>query len=171
MGGTISVKSSQGKGTRFEILLPVKKVEGADKKETDQTAADVLRGKHVLLCEDNEMNTEIARKVIESRGLVVSSAENGEIGVRKFSDSAVGYYDVILMDLRMPVMDGFTAAEEIRKLDRADASSVQILAMSADAYEEDIEKCRRAGMNGHISKPIDNVKMFDALEKACGGKS
>lgn len=171
MGGTISVKSSQGKGTRFEILLPVKKVEGADKKETDQTAADVLRGKHVLLCEDNEMNTEIARKVIESRGLVVSSAENGEIGVRKFSDSAVGYYDVILMDLRMPVMDGFTAAEEIRKLDRADASSVQILAMSADAYEEDIEKCRRTGMNGHISKPIDNVKMFDALEKACGGKS
>ena len=71
------------------------------------------------------------------------------------------------MDLRMPVMDGFTAAEEIRKLDRADASSVQILAMSADAYEEDIEKCRRTGMNGHISKPIDNVKMFDALEKAC----
>ncbi|HUM83097.1 MAG TPA: transporter substrate-binding domain-containing protein [Lachnospiraceae bacterium] len=170
MGGTISVNSRKGEGTRFEILLPVKIAEGMEKKETGRSAEDALFGKHVLLCEDNEMNTEIAKKVIESRGLIVSHAENGEIGVKKFSDSAVGYYDVVLMDLRMPVMDGFMAAEKIRKLDRMDASSVPILAMSADAYEEDIEKCRRAGMNGHISKPIDNAKLFDALEKACGGK-
>jgi signal transduction histidine kinase/BarA-like signal transduction histidine kinase len=171
MGGTISVKSRKGRGTSFELLLPVKIVEGSLDGEKGTTVSTVLRGKHVLLCEDNEMNTEIARKVVESRGLIVDHAENGECGVRMFSDSAEGYYDVILMDLRMPVMDGFAAAENIRRLDRADALTVQILAMSADAYEEDIEKCRSVGMNGHISKPIDNARLFDALEKACGGKA
>ena len=169
MGGTISVKSRKDEGTRFEILVPVKTAETIEKTGAGAGASDVLSGKHVLLFEDNEMNTEIARKVIESRGLIVSHAENGEVGISMFADSAVGYYSVILMDLRMPVMDGFTAAGEIRKMNRADASTVQILAMSADAYEDDIERCRQSGMNGHISKPINNEKLFAALEKACGG--
>ncbi len=169
MGGTISVKSKKGEGTTFELLVPVEITEYKDRKPHSAGTAD-LRGKHVLLCEDNYMNTEIAKKLAESRGLRVDCAENGAKGAELFASSPEYYYSLILMDLRMPVMDGYDASKMIRKMQRPDASSVPILAMSADAFEDDVRKTREAGMNGHISKPVNNAVFFEALEKYCGGR-
>jgi len=117
----------------------------------------------VLLCEDNAMNREIAMKLLEFRDVKVECAENGEAGVCKFSESAAGEYDAVLMDLRMPVMDGLTAAMAIRSLDREDAKSIPIIAMTADAFDDDVQKCLDAGMNGHIAKPVDPEELYRVL--------
>ena len=98
--------------------------------------------------------------------MIVSTAENGQVGVLKFEESNVGYYDVILMDIRMPVMDGIGAAKAIRSLDREDAKTVPIIAMTADAFAEDVQKCFDAGMNGHIAKPIDPDRLYQSLQSA-----
>ena len=102
--------------------------------------------------------------------MIVSVAEDGKRGVELFERSAVGFYDVILMDIRMPVMDGYEAARAVRALPRTDAASVPILAMTADAFEDDILKCRMAGMNGHIAKPIEPETMYEAIARAIGGR-
>jgi signal transduction histidine kinase len=169
MGGTIDVHSELGKGTSFHIhfefdSVPVEPAAAAASADAGDNS--VLAGRHVLLCEDHPLNQEIARSVLESWGMTVDVAENGEIGVRKFASSSVQFYDVILMDIRMPVMDGYEAARAIRALDRAEAKSVPILAMTADAFQDDIQKCLDAGMNGHIAKPIDPVVMKDLLIQA-----
>jgi CheY-like chemotaxis protein len=169
MGGIIDVHSELGKGTSFHIhfefdSVPVEPAAAAASADAGDNS--VLAGRHVLLCEDHPLNQEIARSVLESWGMTVDVAENGEIGVRKFASSSVQFYDVILMDIRMPVMDGYEAARAIRALDRAEAKSVPILAMTADAFQDDIQKCLDAGMNGHIAKPIDPVVMKDLLIQA-----
>ena len=169
MGGRIEVRSRRGEGTRFDVRLPITHLSGEAARPAEPAAdLTLLRGRRALLCEDNEMNREIATAVLQSFGMEVCCAENGRAGADRFAASEPGEYDVVLMDLRMPVLDGFGAARAIRALPRADASTVPILAMSADAYEEDLRKCREAGMNGHIAKPVDTKRLFAELVKCCG---
>lgn len=169
MGGSIVVKSSIGNGSEFSFVIDCDYVEGERERgagagqEVNDLA--ILEGKHVLLCEDHPLNQEIAKELLEEKKMIVSLAENGQEGVRQFSVSTVDYYDVILMDIRMPVLDGYEAAQQIRGLARADARTVPILAMTADAYADDIQKCLDAGMNGHIAKPVDPGKMYQEIVK------
>ena len=169
MGGTITVRSSKGAGTQFDVCLPVEHLEGYRPDGAGAAAdPDALRGRRALLCEDNAMNREIATRVLESFGMEVTCAEDGRQGVETFSASPAGRFDVVLMDLRMPVMDGFRATAAIRALPREDAAAVPILAMSADAYEDDLRRCREAGLNAHIAKPIDTQVLFAELVRYCG---
>lgn len=124
-----------------------------------------LVGKRILLVEDNALNQEIAIRLLESRGIEVVSAENGQIGLEKFEASALHYYDAILMDIRMPVMNGYQATSAIRSLTREDGKSIPIIAMTADAFADDAEKARATGMNAHIAKPIDPSALFALLSK------
>jgi CheY-like chemotaxis protein len=119
----------------------------------------------VLLCEDNYLNTEIAKILLEEQGVQVSCAENGKTGVELFKKSGIGFYSAVLMDIRMPVMDGYDATRTIRGLNRPDATLVPIIAMTADAFEEDIRNCREAGMVGHVTKPIDSKKLLKLLRE------
>ena len=123
-----------------------------------------LTGRRVLLAEDNELNWEIAHDLLEELGLELDWAENGQIAVERFQGSAPGYYDAVLMDIRMPVMNGYEATRAIRALDRADAG-LPIIAMTADAFAEDVKRCLDAGMNAHIAKPIDVREVARLLEK------
>ena len=140
--------------------------------DTGETAPEILpqeheadfTGRRVLLAEDNELNWEIANELLTSLGLELDWAENGRVCVEKFSAAAQGHYDAILMDLRMPIMTGYEATRAIRALDRPDAS-LPIIAMTADAFSEDIQRCLDAGMNAHISKPIDLREVSRLLEK------
>lgn len=167
MGGKIEVESVQGKGSTFRVYLDFDAVKGEKicPKQTAENPMDfsVLIGKHVLLCEDHPLNQEIAKRLLENQGVIVQIAINGKAGVDAFSSSPIGYYDAILMDIRMPVMDGFEAAMEIRKSERADARSVPIIAMTADAFKEDVAKCFSCGMNAHLAKPIAPDDLYHAL--------
>ena len=166
MGGTITVASTPGKGSTFTIQVPLRVLKEKELLPTAQeTDFSALEGKQVLLCEDNYLNTEIAKTLLTGHGLVVTCAVNGEDGVRKFAASAPGKYAAILMDLRMPLLDGYGATEKIRALDRKDAKTVPIIAMTADAYEEDIRRCLACGMNAHVAKPINVEKLFGLLQE------
>ena len=121
-------------------------------------------GTKVLLAEDNDLNWEIAAELLSQYGLDLERAENGQICVEMFSKSPVGYYAAVLMDIRMPIMTGYEATVEIRKLERPDAS-LPIIAMTADAFSEDIQKSLASGMNAHVSKPIDTREVMRLLEK------
>ena len=172
MGGTITVKSKLGKGTAFTFSLDYDYVarESLQKNAPDgeASAADdsVLAGKHVLLCEDHPMNQEIAKALLEEKKLLPEIAENGQKGVEMFAQSPEGFYSIVLMDIRMPVMNGYDAAKAIRALPRKDAAAVPIIAMTADAFSEDVKKCLEYGMNGHIAKPIDPQELCEKLCKA-----
>ena len=140
------------KSTLFYGLKPFAEVMDNPEQAAVSTS---LAGRRILLAEDNDLNWEIAEELLSAEGLELEWAENGKICLEKFQDSSEGYYDAILMDLRMPVMTGYEAAEAIRKLDRSDASVIPIIAMTADAFAEDVKKCLNAGMNAHVAKPID----------------
>ena len=169
MGGSIRVESAPGKGSSFIVNLcfdcvpadevPSRRVP-APEKSADFTE---LAGMHVLLCEDHPLNQEIAKALLEEKGVLVELAGDGQIGLRAFENSAASYYDCILMDIRMPVMDGYETTRAIRQLDRSDAETVPIVAMTADAFDDDVKKCLAAGMNGHIAKPIDPQKLYSVL--------
>ena len=122
-----------------------------------------LTGRRILLCEDNTLNQEIAVSMLRDAGVEVDTAEDGQRGARMFSESADYYYDAVLMDVRMPVMNGYEATKTIRESGRADARDIPIIAMTADAFADDARKCYEAGMNGHIAKPIDADKMLEVL--------
>ena len=126
-------------------------MDNADKSQ--ETTA--FRGKRFLVVEDNELNQEVAFELLTAAGAAIECASNGEEGVEKVSLSPEGYYDLVLMDVQMPVMDGYLATRKIRELPREDAKTLPILAMTADAFTEDIEAAKEAGMNGHLSKPLD----------------
>ena len=126
-------------------------------------------GRRVLLAEDNEINREIAQSLLEERGFAVDAVVNGEDAVRRFVTQAEGTYDVILMDVRMPRKDGLTAAKEIRIADKADARTIPIFAMTANAFEEDIKRSLAAGMDGHLTKPIEPLELYRTLEQALSG--
>lgn len=163
MAGTINVSSKQNKGTTFTIHLTFDEVNDQDGLVTDEQDILILEGKRALVCEDNKLNLEIMQTLLKKKGMEVVSAENGEIGLNLFKGSREHYFDVILLDLRMPVMNGFDTAKKIRKLDRNDARSIPIIAVSADAYPENIQECKNAGMNDHIAKPIDAKKLYRML--------
>lgn len=153
-------KSNLFVGLRRYMLNEAADEEQESKKEETESFA----GKRILLAEDNDLNWEIAEEILSEAGFELERAENGEICVEKFTESEEKYYDVILMDIRMPVMSGYDAAVEIRKLGRSDAG-LPIIAMTADAFSEDIERCRQCGMNEHVSKPIDVDRLIQLLRK------
>jgi len=168
MDGAIRAESEQGRGTAFVVAIvsPCEKRAELEREKAAQTQArddSGLAGRHVLLCEDHPLNQQIAGAILTEKGILVQTAEDGQKGVRLFAQSPAGYFDWILMDLRMPVMDGFEAARAIRALDRPDAAAVPILAMTADAFADDVEKCLDAGMNGHLAKPVDPDRLFELL--------
>lgn len=124
-----------------------------------------LNGSHILLAEDMKINAEIMKKILSIKNAVIDHAENGEIALNLFSSSTEGFYDAILMDIRMPVMDGLTATEKIRALDRKDASRVPIIAMTANAFDEDVQRSLQVGMNAHLSKPVEPDRLYRTLEE------
>ena len=134
--------------------------------ETEAPDPAVLSGSKVLLCEDNALNREIACALLADKGVNVVTAENGRKGLEIFGTSAVGEYDAVLMDVRMPVMNGLEATAAIRALHRADAAGVPIIAMTADAFDDDVKKCISAGMNAHVAKPIDPYRLCSILSSA-----
>lgn len=174
MGGVIKVESELGVGSKFVVEAAFDIGAGEKKKvEITQEPEVSLDGMKVLLVEDIEMNMEIAQIMLEDVGIDVTTAENGQVAVNIFNNCPVGGFDAILMDVRMPVMDGLTATNIMRVLPRADAATVPIIAMTADAYEEDVRKTREAGMNAHLTKPIDPEKLLQTLkhfhkERPCG---
>lgn len=131
----------------------------------EQAAGPDFTGRRILLAEDNELNWEIAEELLSELGLKLDWAENGQICVDKFAAAPEGTYDAVLMDIRMPVMTGYEATRAIRALDRKDAAEIPIIAMSADAFSEDIQKCMACGMNAHIAKPIDMREVTRLLER------
>ena len=170
MGGEISVKSRMGLGTAFTIRAEFDCVpaEQAKKSRAESGENDYSRlsGCHVLLCEDHPLNQEIVKSLLNEKGMIVETAENCREGVAQFSNSPQYYYSVVLMDIRMPVMGGYEATREIRALPRVDAATVPIIAMTADAFEDDVKRCFAAGMDGHIAKPFEPEKLYAMLLKS-----
>ena len=150
------------KSTLFYGLKPFAETMAVPEAKKEESA---LAGRRVLLAEDNDLNWEIAEELLSAEGLELDWAENGRICLDKFANSQIGHYDAILMDLRMPVMTGYEATEAIRKLDRPDAATIPIIAMTADAFAEDVRKCMEAGMNAHVAKPIDVREVVRLLAK------
>ena len=132
-------------------------------RKAEEAAEYDFTGRRVLLAEDNAINTEVAVMLLEDRGFAVETAENGLRALERFAKSPEGYYDAILMDIRMPVMDGLTAASNIRNLSNPDAKTIPIIAMTANAFDDDIEKSKAAGMDAHLAKPIDPVLLYKTL--------
>lgn len=163
MGGTISVESKPGSGSKFTIEITFDINPDAQETKALRQPSVNLAGMKVLLVEDHEINMEIAKTILETRGIDVMTAKNGQIAVDIFSRSKENRFDAILMDVRMPVMDGPSATKAIRKLHRKDAVTVPIIAFTADAYEEDIRKFEEAGMNAHLTKPIQQERLFQTL--------
>lgn len=182
MGGGIHVTSVQGSGSTFTVDLPFGKIKESGKPTRfsdidgrSDLARDCyvidydFKGKRILLVEDNELNREIAEELIGATGASVESAEDGVQAVKKFKESAEGYYDLILMDVQMPHMDGYEATRCIRALGRSDAQKVPIFAMTANAFAEDVQKSREAGMNAHISKPLNIRAVYKQMNRYLQG--
>ena len=171
MGGSIQVESRQGIGTKFTIDLSfdiaLKEEVYGSEDTIESSAIHTIKGKRILLVEDNELNAEIAKTVLEDVGALITRAENGQQALELFKEKPAGTFDVILMDLMMPVMDGYTATRKIRELERSDAKTVPIIAMTANAFQEDAEKCIAVGMNAHLAKPLDIEKMKKTIKSIC----
>ena len=168
MGGTIDIKSEENKGTEIIVRLCQRIAEAPEKSEEQKTIScspELFAGKRVLLVEDNSMNREIATAILEEAGFKVDTAENGAIAVEKVTYYPEGFYDVILIDIQMPVMDGYTATRKIRSLENKAIAKIPIIAVSANAFDEDRQTSLEAGMNGHLAKPI----VVDELLEVLGG--
>ena len=166
MGGTIRVKSQLGEGSEFTVELQLEAsdaAEGPNETESDENMLD-LSGRHILLVEDNDINAEIATMLLTQNGLEVERAADGRIAVEKLQQKEAGYFDAILMDIQMPVMNGYEATRAIRALTGAYFKQIPIIAMSANAYDEDVQACLNAGMNGHIAKPFDPDELLKLLQ-------
>lgn len=173
MDGRIDAYSEKGKGATFVVSIALKKAAGDKEHTKKQDRLETLdydfTGKRALLVEDNEINIEITKNILLHKNLEVEVAMNGEEGVARFMEHEPDYYDVILMDIRMPVMDGLTATKQIRASGRADSRKVPIIAMTANVFEEDVRKSFEAGMDAHLSKPLDIRQMYFVLDSMiCG---
>ena len=164
MGGSIQVESRQGIGTKFTIDLSfdiaLKEEVYGSEDTIESSAIHTIKGKRILIAEDNELNAEIAKTVLEDVGALVTRVEDGQQAVELFKEKPAGTFDAILMDLMMPIMDGYTATREIRSLERSDSKTIPIIAMTANAFQEDAEKCIAVGMNAHLAKPLDIEKVM-----------
>ena len=189
MGGTIAVKSRQGKGTEVIVILKFKvssqpvanemralsrpeQMETFSEKEKakqenlkEESSENPFKNKKILLVEDNELNREIAVELLKEEGFILDTAEDGTIAVEKMRTAKPGQYDLILMDIQMPIMDGYEATRQIRKLKNPETANIPIVAMTANAFEEDRQKALEAGMNEHVSKPIDMARLLEVVKK------
>ena len=166
MGGTITLESEYGVGTTFVIRVPFKIDLDADKREEQKDISEKsIKGLHILLAEDNELNMEIAEFLLQNEGADVTKAWNGQEAVELFRKSGPGGFDVILMDIMMPVMNGYEATKMIRSLDREDAKEIPIIAMTANAFTEDRIRAKEAGMDEHVAKPVDVELLIKVIHK------
>ncbi|MBE5901381.1 MAG: response regulator [Lachnospiraceae bacterium] len=177
MNGDIQVESEVGKGTIFTVSLNLKYAEESEADAAGKVSEDKEKeshkdkkkvrfdGKRILVVEDNKLNREIICEILKLRGIQVEEAENGQEGVVQFETHEPGYYDMILMDIQMPVMNGYEATEEIRNHERQDGKTIPIIAMTANAFAEDVEAAKQAGMNEHMAKPIDMRRLIDVFKK------
>lgn len=173
LGGRIDVESERGVGSRFTVLLPCSLVEderGEKARLIAPSDAFSLAGRRFLLAEDNLLNMEIACELLKMEGAQIVHAQDGQEAVDRFAASSPGEFDAILMDIQMPVLDGYAATRAIRNLNRPDAATIPILAMTANAFEDDVIAAREAGMNGHIAKPVDIGRVKEALTAVLGGR-
>lgn len=165
MGGQIQVESELGRGSTFSFTVPLE-IDKAYVESNDEVAASAdLAGMHVLVAEDNALNMEIITCMLEDLGCTVDGVVDGKQAVEAFGSSSEGYYDAILMDVMMPVMNGLDAAHAIRGLKRADAATVPIIAASANAFPDDVQRSLESGMNAHLSKPIERARLAEALSE------
>ena len=174
MNGQIEVESELGKGSTFTVLVSLKQLHKhseEDKQEEKETDEVNIEGKHVLLVEDIEVNREIAREILEMLGLQVEMAVDGKDALEQFKASKKGAFDLILMDVQMPVMNGYESTRAIRGLEREDAKEIPIIAMTANAFMEDVQDAKRAGMNDHLAKPINVGKLMEMFQKWLGERS
>jgi CheY-like chemotaxis protein len=173
MNGQIDVESEKGKGTTFTLIIAFNK---SDKEDTSSSAYDsnlinsettdeAFKGKRILIAEDVSINAEILAAILESKGMETDVAENGRIAVDLFTSHEPGYYMAVFMDMRMPEVDGLEAARLIRNSSHPDASSIPIIALTANAFDEDVQKSHDAGMNEHLSKPVEPDLIFKTLKK------
>ena len=167
MNGQISFTSKQGKGTVFEIRMPLVVNHEAvlEEEQPEEEVSGVLTGKKILVAEDNELNMEVTKFILESAGATVVLVENGERCVKEFRASEEGEFDAVLMDIMMPIMDGLEATRRIRSLERKDAKKIPIFAMTANAFSDDKERSLQAGMNEHVSKPIEEKQLIRYIRK------
>lgn len=168
MDGKIEVMSEEGEGSIFTITIPfeIAKESDLEQKEKFTESADI-HGFHLLLAEDNDLNAEIAKVLLEEAGASVTLAHDGQQAVKLFSDAPEGTYDAILMDIMMPYVDGLTATRKIRAMDRPDATAIPIIAMTANAFEEDAQMCMEAGMNAHLAKPLQMERVLSVIAGLC----
>ena len=169
MHGTIEVESKQGEGSKFTVTLEYRIADKSYYERATEKFSDMdetrISGKHILLAEDNDLNAEIAEFILEDMGLIVDRVEDGVQCVSRIEQKPAGTYDLILMDIQMPNMDGYRATEMIRGLSDKDKATIPIIAMTANAFEEDRKKALAKGMNGHIAKPVDAEKVEKTI---CG---
>jgi len=170
MRGTISVTSKKDMGTEFIIKLPMKKVSTRQaqpvikEEESRPSTRTSIKGEKILLVEDNDLNREIAREILSEAGLIVEEAEDGSIAIDMLLEKGAGYYKLVLMDVQMPIMDGYTATRAIRSFENKELANIPIIAMTANAFEEDKRDALEAGMNAHLAKPINVNQLLDAVE-------
>ena len=171
LGGTLDFISNKGDGSEFWVVLDFEQDKAALQRQAEVPAQAVdFSGKYVLLAEDNHINCEIVKRLLTRRGLTVETAENGQIALNKYMMNAPRTYDAILMDVRMPYMDGLKAARMIRASGKSDAKTIPIMAMTANAYDEDIQQSMEAGMNAHLVKPVEPSELYRAVQKALNGE-
>ena len=171
MRGTVSIESQQGEGTTVTLRLPHRLGRPADEQSPDTAELDTMlfQGRRILLTEDIDINAVIATKLLTAKGFLVERAKNGVECVSMLLKAEPGYYDLVLMDIQMPIMDGYKATQSIRSFEDRRKASIPILAMTANAFQEDRDRAAEVGMDGHIAKPLDAAKMFQAIAEVLRG--
>ncbi|WJJ94999.1 ATP-binding response regulator [Neopusillimonas aromaticivorans] len=162
MGSDIAVRSEPGKGSRFSFHVTLAPVCEVGRPDTSTADSDTLDGMQVLLVEDNKVNQMLARKLLEAKGVQVDIANDGQQALDRLNETGPAHYDCVLMDLQMPVMDGYTATQRLRAL--PEFGALPIIAMTAHAMAEEIERCAALGMNGHVTKPIHPATLYNTLK-------